>query len=456
MLTDRHGQVLDAEALDPALAARELVVPAELELLEVGAQGHRSGGDLDPLLGRDLRRAIEAGPGRGPALQRVVELVDHVGQRLVVHQLVLEHETHDAVPLAERIAVAGVDLRVDAAHLLPDPVAVLRHLRHVRPPPPVFRGLVAPGVDPALEELLERGVDGRLVEHAATDLVPGEGGKVPQVEDERVTMRDGAVGPGAVQQPEQVVARAPGALELLEGASGCREADDLHGGDLRKAPSATDSGHCAFHLSVLGSLSMKSLSPLPLLLLLALVSCGAGTPQRDEDLPYRTGTLERYEDGTLETAKLVEPTEIEGYPCRGWISFHRNGRIEACDLARDAEVVGHLLPEGTRLFLEPDGTLDDVFLGRDTELAGLPCNGGGKIMAGFHPDGRLRYAFLSEDTEIQGVPCEASVFTEVSFHPGGELAGCKLSRAFELDGVRLKRGAVIELDREGRLQDRGG
>jgi hypothetical protein len=197
---------------------------------------------------------------------------------------------------------------------------------------------------------------------------------------------------------------------------------------------------------------MKGLSPL--LLLLALASCWTLEPQLDQDLPYRTGTLEHYDDGALESARLVEPTEIQGYPCRGWISFHPNGRIEACDLARDTEVVGHLLPEGTRLFLEPDGTLHDVFLGRDTVLEGIPCNGGGKIMAGFHPDGRLRYAFLAKDTVIQGVPCEASVLTEVRFHPDGQLAGCKLSRAFELDGVRLRRGEVIELDREGRLEGR--
>jgi len=199
---------------------------------------------------------------------------------------------------------------------------------------------------------------------------------------------------------------------------------------------------------------MGRLSPLLVLLALPLASCWNLTPQREQDLPYRTGTLERYADGTLENAKLVEPTQIEGYPCRGWISFHPNGRIEACDLARDTEVSGHLLPEGTRLFLGPDGTLHDVFLGRDTVLEGLPCNGGGKIMAGFYPDGRLRYAFLARDTEIQGVPCEASVLTEVRFHPDGQLAGCKLSRAFELDGVPLRRGQVIELDRDGHLERR--
>jgi hypothetical protein len=199
---------------------------------------------------------------------------------------------------------------------------------------------------------------------------------------------------------------------------------------------------------------MRRLASLLLLLLPPLASCWTLTPQREQDLPYRTGTLERYDDGTLESARLTEPTEVEGYPCRGWISFHPNGRIEACDLARDTEVAGHLLPEGTRFFLEPDGTLDDVFLGRDTVIEGIPCNGGGKIMAGFYPDGRLRYAFLAEDTEIQGVPCEASVFTEVSFHPDGKLAGCKLARAFELDGVPLKRGEVIELDPEGHLKGR--
>jgi hypothetical protein len=199
---------------------------------------------------------------------------------------------------------------------------------------------------------------------------------------------------------------------------------------------------------------MKHLSRVPLLLLLTLTSCWVLTPQRDRDFPYRTGTLEYYDDGSLEGARLVEPTEIEGYPCRGWISFHPNGRIEACDLARDTKIVGHRLPEGTRLFLEPDGTLEDVWLGRDTVIDGIPCNGGGKIMAGFYPDGRLRYAFLVRDTEVQGVPCEASVLTEVSFHPDGKLAGCKLSRAFELDGVLLRRGEVIELDREGHLKGR--
>ena len=177
----------------------------------------------------------------------------------------------------------------------------------------------------------------------------------------------------------------------------------------------------------------------------------------------------RIDLGSLQTGILRHPCQPEAQPAHGDVGVLRvrphleQSAIFVHPAAQAFEIIGQYLrqeipkdldsaPRGIRrrrkVDLQADlglasggpettfeATLNHRIIGRARRCCG-------------HPTAQET---LEKDTEIQGVPCEASVFTEVSFHPDGKLAGCKLSRAFELDGVSLRRGEVIELDREGRL-----
>ena len=79
---------------------------------------------------------------------------------------------------------------------LADPVAIGDDLGHRGPAVRDLRMVVAVGrivhvgVDPAREQLVEGRVERGPLQHAAAHVVPGEGGQVPEVEDERVAQRD--------------------------------------------------------------------------------------------------------------------------------------------------------------------------------------------------------------------------------------------------------------------------
>jgi hypothetical protein len=192
---------------------------------------------------------------------------------------------------------------------------------------------------------------------------------------------------------------------------------------------------------------MRAIAPLALL----ASACTVLTPQRDEDLPYRSGSILRHEGGALRRGLLVEPTEVLGFPCRGYVWLHPSGALDSFELARDAEVAGRTLPEGSRVFLREDGSLEWCWLSRDLVIDGIRCNGGwGKITTAFHSNGRLSAVFLSEDQEIQGVPCEASVFHPVELDEEGRLRGCQLSRAWRSHGREFAAREVLRFDADGR------
>ena len=81
-------------------------------------------------------------------------------------------------------------------HRGPDAITIGEHLGHRRPAIGDLRVSVAVGrvvhvgIDAAGEELVERGVERGPREDAPADVVPGEGGEVPDIEDERVAQRD--------------------------------------------------------------------------------------------------------------------------------------------------------------------------------------------------------------------------------------------------------------------------
>jgi hypothetical protein len=173
-------------------------------------------------------------------------------------------------------------------------------------------------------------------------------------------------------------------------------------------------------------------------------------PQDPADLPFRTSSILRHENGRMQRAELVAPTEIGGFPCRSWVWWYEDGALDNFALATDFEVQGHALPADTRVFLDREGRLAHAWLSRETLVDGRPCRGRWKIDTAFHPNGRVRAFFPPETLAIDGVSCAASVFHPVYLHPDGHLRQCRLAADVTLDGRRFQRGRTIVLDETGR------
>ena len=146
----------------------------------------------------------------------MIQLLDHVLQRLVVHELVLDHHRDDRVSLA-RPAGVGQGL----GQLPADAVPILEDRCDLGPVPPGRVGVDADRVDAALEEPVEVRPEGR-----AAQVVPGEGGQVAEVEDERMAQGDRLLPPRLLgEETEQAVGSSPRRLEVLEGHERLRSAD---------------------------------------------------------------------------------------------------------------------------------------------------------------------------------------------------------------------------------------
>lgn len=183
---------------------------------------------------------------------------------------------------------------------------------------------------------------------------------------------------------------------------------------------------------------------------LALFSLGSClTPQDPRDAPYRSGSFLWHANGQRQRARLLEPTEIDGFPCAQWVWWHANGRLDSLELARDFEFQGIEFPQGTRLFLDAEGRLAHAWLAHACTIDGYVCRGRFKIDTAFHPNGRLRAFFPPEDIEIDGLCCEASLFHPVYLHEDGRLREARLARDARVDGADLRAGATVRLDSAG-------
>ena len=191
------------------------------------------------------------------------------------------------------------------------------------------------------------------------------------------------------------------------------------------------------------------------LIVLGLAAC-MSCRQNEEDRPYRTGTIELREDGSLQKGQLVDEADVAGYPGKrgGWVRFHESGAIRGVQLARDFEVAGRLVPAATYVWFDENGQLSSAWLARDMTYDGVPCDGGwSKVSTGFYPDGTLRSVYLSRDAIVQGVPCRRTLFEAVEFHPDGKLKSAPLAADFVHSGVAFDRGDTLQLDAEGELAD---
>src|SRR6266404_8944221 len=114
-------------------------------------------------------------------------------------------------------------------------------------------------------------------------------------------------------------------------------------------------------------------------------------------------------------------------------------------LARDDSGAGSFF----RYYTARDQRLNDVKLGADQEVDGLPCLGGTKVW--FHPNQRVRSLHLASDHDVDGIPCASgeNLLLALNFHRNGRLAAAVLARDHVLVGREFPRGTHVSLDEKG-------
>jgi hypothetical protein len=164
----------------------------------------------------------------------------------------------------------------------------------------------------------------------------------------------------------------------------------------------------------------------------------------------------RWADGRPWIVIFKENVEIAGIPCRGEAAFDRKGDLICGTLSREWLF-------GTRRFAadssfryyrgREDGRLNDVKLGADQEIDGLPCLGGTVVW--FHPNQRVSLLNLASNRDVDGIPCAGGrdFSLTLNFHPNGRLAAAVLAREHVLLGREFRRGTRISLDGKGVLVD---
>ncbi|MBV9559726.1 MAG: hypothetical protein JOY90_04580 [Bradyrhizobium sp.] len=161
----------------------------------------------------------------------------------------------------------------------------------------------------------------------------------------------------------------------------------------------------------------------------------------------------RWADGRPWFVVFKEDIEVAGVPCRrGEAWFSREGGLIGATLSREWQF-------GTRWFGadsffryyrgQEDGRLNDVKLGADQEVDGLPCLGG--TLVWFHSNQRVSSLHLAADRDIDGIPCASGeeLHWALNFHKNGRLAVAVLAREHVLAGRTFPRGTRVSFDEQG-------
>ncbi len=163
----------------------------------------------------------------------------------------------------------------------------------------------------------------------------------------------------------------------------------------------------------------------------------------------------RWADGRPWFVIFKRDVEVAGIPCRaGEAWFDRKGDLIGAMLSREWVFGTRRFGAGSffRYYRgREDGRLNDVKLGADQEIDGLPCLGG--TVAWFHPNQRVSALNLASDREVDGIPCASgeNLILALNFHQDGRLASAVLAREHVVVGQRYERGTLLRFDRDGRL-----
>ena len=201
---------------------------------------------------------------------------------------------------------------------------------------------------------------------------------------------------------------------------------------------------------------------------------------------------------STELAGASPNSSVQVAPCASQVKYYPDGKPSSCQVSQ-AFLVGNIqIPSGSDIALRPNGEVGSAWLGKDGTVYGqtLPArtalhfaNGDqlrhfwlpketvtalqGHLVKGqddgagsrLHPNGTLLAIWLAQDEVIEGVPCTSSgnpfrmgltaarLGTQrmAWFYDNGRLQQAMLSQDFTLQGHSFKKGEVISLDRDGKV-----
>lgn len=164
-------------------------------------------------------------------------------------------------------------------------------------------------------------------------------------------------------------------------------------------------------------------------------------------------TVLYHDNGVIRKCKLKEPTMVQGFPCKRWIRFYQNGRLEQFEILEPITLQDIDIPAKSTVFLYRDGSLKKTWFSDSMTIQGVPCKGArlGKVTTAFHDNGILQWCFLTEPKTIQGIPCKAGLTDIVGFHPNGMLKTCTVEKQTTVQGHIYTRGMKIYLDESGNI-----
>ncbi len=163
----------------------------------------------------------------------------------------------------------------------------------------------------------------------------------------------------------------------------------------------------------------------------------------------------RWADGRPWFVIFRRDVEVAGIPCRlGEAWFDRKGDLIGAMLSREWLFGTRRFGAGSffRYYRgREDGRLNDVKLGADQEIDGLPCLGG--TLVWFHPSQRVSSLHLASDRDVYGIPCASGkdLHFALNFHPNGRLAAAVLAREHVIAGRRYDEGTLVHFDRDGQV-----
>ena len=180
--------------------------------------------------------------------------------------------------------------------------------------------------------------------------------------------------------------------------------------------------------------------------------------------------IKHYEDGHPSSCQVSQAFMVGNIqiPSGSDISFRPNGEVGSAWLGKDGTVYGQTLPARTALHFANGDQLRHFWLPKETVTAlqghlvkGQDDGAGSRL----HPNGTLLAIWLAQDEVIEGVPCTSSgnpfrmgltaarLGTQrmAWFYDNGRLQQAMLSQDFTLQGHSFKKGEVISLDRDGKV-----
>ena len=141
------------------------------------------------------------------------------------------------------------------------------------------------------------------------------------------------------------------------------------------------------------------------------------------------------------------------YPMPGYVT--RGLTARATLSARRWPASGFLAQGGSAPALssitisDEPGRLNDVGLGADQEIYGIPCLGGTVVW--FYPYQSVSSSLSERD--IDGIPCASPIdlHLALNFHPNGRLTSAVRARSYVIAGQRYDGGTLVRFDRDGQV-----